>query len=197
MSLHAHKTFACFVNAWKLIILWNKKIKGQKEKHTSSLLKRAWKLVRYIRCFPNMVYVCLSPVSSSRFWYLPPCRFHIWKVLSFPSPYTITYFLIVGLLIFFFHSIPRRLLGGLLFFDQSVICFAHILSYLQVYFLVHFLLFPFIFLKIEISIVRTDRKDYFTSSRPPHLSLFISIWSPFQPKSPTRTSQESLQSQQN
>lgn len=50
MSLHVHNTFAHFVNAWKLIILWKKK-KGQKENHTSSLLKRAWKLVRYSRCF--------------------------------------------------------------------------------------------------------------------------------------------------
>ena len=50
MSLHAHNTLAHFVNSWKLIILWKKK-KRQKENHTSSSLKRAWKLVRYIWCF--------------------------------------------------------------------------------------------------------------------------------------------------
>lgn len=100
--------------------LKKKRKKGQKGKHVSSLFKRTQKLVRYIRCFSKRG-LCLH-FNSFFQQILVYCTSQILYFRGFIIHLSICYHIFSGSV--FLHSIPRRLLEDLLFFDLSVMfCF--------------------------------------------------------------------------
>lgn len=142
-------------------------------KTTQVYYLKDWKLVRYIQCFfKHGLWLHLTS-SSTRFLYLTPADF-VFERFYHPLLHMLSHISWVFFIFFFFTAHPEGCLGGLLFFGQSVICSAFILSCLEVCFLARLLLFLFTVFKIAIDIVRADTKEYFITTRPPNLSFSIS-----------------------
>lgn len=162
--------------------LKKKRKKGQKGKHVSSLFKRTQKLVRYIRCFSKHG-LCLH-FNSFFQQILVYCTSQILYFRGFIIHLSICYHIFSGSV--FLHSIPRRLLEDLLFFDLSVMfcfnlfLFGSLFSYSFLIAFIHVFFGFFVFFLMEIGIVRADRKENFISSESLCIHLSLPTWAPFQ-----------------